>query len=484
MNENNISLIHLHSRTSSLQDNITHTPCELHDFQDDLFVRRSVRNPEVGSLERRDVKDLIYKIKNDSKGSIILKIKDHIQSDISPIVLDEIIEALSLNNVCQALYIQNLSSAMSDKQLKALIEVFKSKKIWCLNIGENYKISQNGWNYFCKTLPLTSITHLYVSEHVIQLELKNDMRSHIRENRKKHDLHNSISNLKVIEKCTNMWWNPINFFRHQLDPKFQSKKPDIPARKHKSSKHKTKAPPKIKKEKAPPPPPVPLGPLVLTPRHTAYWAEGYGKGGEKPWKFSCLCGETCSSYENWRYHPTGRMYECTQCSLWSHVKCVIGDITEDDLEELDEALCNACKSRLRREKLALMKSMNITWKDGNVVRSGEDDSFNSNSLVLEEKEEMIEENINLNANLQECDHPKLSSSSSSASKKHARIELEDENINPKLPHIQIDSEKSINNYNSVQNIVVEEVLNSVQPIGDRNLSVFNSICSHESDQEN
>lgn len=483
MNENNLSLINLPS-PSSLSHNIyVHSPCELHDLQDDLFVRRSVRNPDVGSLERRDVKDLLYKIKNNSKESIILKIKDHIQSDISALVLDEIIQALSLNNVCQALYIQNLSCAMYDKQLKALIEVFKSKKIWCLNIGENYKVSQNGWDYFCKSLPLTSITHLYVSEHVIQLELKNDMRTHIRANRKKHDLHNSITNLKVIEKCTNMWWNPINFFRHQLDPKFQSKKPDIPAKKHKTSRNKSKEPkpPKIKKKKAPPPPPVPLGPLILTPRHTAYWAEGYGKGGEKPWKFSCLCGETCSSYENWRYHPTGRMYECTQCSLWSHVKCVIGDITEDDLEELDEALCNACKSRLRREKLALMKSMNITWKDGNVVRIEENDFFNSCVVVSEEKVEKVEENIDLNSYLQENDHSILSSSSSSSSKKHARIELEEENINPKLPHIL---KSEFNNYNSVQNIVAEEVIKSLQSIDDEKLSVFSNICSYSSDQEN
>jgi hypothetical protein len=73
--------------------------------------------------------------------------------------------------------------------------------------------------------------------------------------------------------------------------------------------------------------------IELTPAHTAYWQEGVGKGGEKPWKFSCMCGEVCSSYENFRYHPTGRMYECSNpaCCLWSHVACVLGQISDDEL---------------------------------------------------------------------------------------------------------------------------------------------------------
>jgi hypothetical protein len=76
----------------------------------------------------------------------------------------------------------------------------------------------------------------------------------------------------------------------------------------------------------------------LTPRDAAYWAEGFGKGGEKPWKFNCLCGETCSSYENYRYHPVGSQFECTTCGSWSHVVCVLGQFSEEDLEELPVVL--------------------------------------------------------------------------------------------------------------------------------------------------
>lgn len=163
------------------------------------------------------------KITANHEDTIILKIKDHLIADINSSVIEVIISSLLKNTVCQvrlvieskkwlfsvslqALYIQNLSKAIGDDQLTELIRLFKRKKIWCLNIGETYEVSNDGWQYFCQMLPETSITHLYVSEHVISIELKNLMRFHIRENRKKHNKHCSLKNLKVIEKCTNMWW--------------------------------------------------------------------------------------------------------------------------------------------------------------------------------------------------------------------------------------------------------------------------------------
>lgn len=78
----------------------------------------------------------------------------------------------------------------------------------------------------------------------------------------------------------------------------------------------------------------PLDIAALTPAHAEYWAEGVGEGGDKPWKFACTCGEKCSSYEHFRYHPIGRMFECSCCSMWSHVLCIFGNIRDDDLEEL------------------------------------------------------------------------------------------------------------------------------------------------------
>jgi len=97
---------------------------------------------------------------------------------------------------------------MLNQQVKHLIDVLKLPRnnIWNLNIGENYEVSVAMWEWFCEELQYTKVTHLYVSEHTIPIELKNKMRYYIRENRKKHNRHCSIKNLHVIQRCTNMWW--------------------------------------------------------------------------------------------------------------------------------------------------------------------------------------------------------------------------------------------------------------------------------------
>ena len=175
-----------------------------------IYVRRSVRDPNLSYLERPEVKKLLGRIHADDHDTVILKLKDHLVSDINSLVLDEVITALHSNSCCQALYFQNVSRAMKDTQIDKLIELLLVKPIWCLNLGENYQVSNEGWATFCNALPRTNVTHLYISEHVITLDLKNKIRSHIRDNRKKHDKHSNLNNLDVIERCTNMWWNPIN----------------------------------------------------------------------------------------------------------------------------------------------------------------------------------------------------------------------------------------------------------------------------------
>ena len=170
------------------------------------LVRRSLRDPSKAYLDRTDVKSLLIKIRENHEDTVILKLKDHMMSDVNSVVLDEIISALYANKVCQALYFQNLSKAMNDEQLESLVGLLKKKKIWCMNLGENYNVSIGGWITFCNLLPQTLVTHLYISEHVISSDLKNKIRTNIRENRKKHDKHCSLSNIHVIEKCTNMWW--------------------------------------------------------------------------------------------------------------------------------------------------------------------------------------------------------------------------------------------------------------------------------------
>lgn len=54
----------------------------------------------------------------------------------------------------------------------------------------------------------------------------------------------------------------------------------------------------------------------------------------KPWTFRCKCGEVCSSYEKAMYHPAGQWYECSQCAVWSHVHCMLGKVTPDQILEM------------------------------------------------------------------------------------------------------------------------------------------------------
>lgn len=145
-----------------------------------------------------------------------------------------------------------------------------------------------------------------------------------------------------------MWWNPINSIRHQLNPKTvpSKKHSSIIKKEHKTPKRKhsptssastdsTSTERKQRKQSR-----TTVSDWKNDPTHVAYWAEGTGgKGSNESWKFNCLCGEMCSSYEDYRYHPVGAMYACTDCGVWSHVVCMLGTtFSLDDLKEMEVRL--------------------------------------------------------------------------------------------------------------------------------------------------
>ena len=88
-----------------------------------------------------------------------------------------------------------------------LLDVLKHTNcnIWCNNIGEFEHVTLECWNVFVDSLKETKVTHMYASEHLIPNELKVKMRNDIRKNRTKHNMHQSISNMDVIIKCTHCW---------------------------------------------------------------------------------------------------------------------------------------------------------------------------------------------------------------------------------------------------------------------------------------
>lgn len=101
---------------------------------------------------------------------------------------------------------------MKDHQILHLLYVLQQHSciIWALNIGETYDIQPKTWKAFMNGLKYTNITHMYASEHMIGKEIKVGMMDIIRDNRKKHTMHNDPDNIDVIKQCINLWWNPIN----------------------------------------------------------------------------------------------------------------------------------------------------------------------------------------------------------------------------------------------------------------------------------
>ena len=108
--------------------------------------------------------------------------------------------------------VQNFNRGMRDEQVLHLLKVLQARscQIWCLNIGETYNVKSSTWKKFARGLKRTKVTHMYASEHTIDVELKDKIRDTIRANRKKHDKHCNPENLDVIVQCTHCWWNPVN----------------------------------------------------------------------------------------------------------------------------------------------------------------------------------------------------------------------------------------------------------------------------------
>ena len=183
------------------------------------WVRRSTRNVNETKMMDKRVQELLARLRSQDASLEMrcLKLKDFIPPDSSREVMEQVVNALAENRTVEALYIQAFELAMDDRLLEKLLAVLKSRCIWALNIGENFRITTKGWEKFTKALRKTSVTHMYMSEHVITPDLKTKMRDAVRANRRKHDRHIRFDNLEVIRRVTNMWWNPINAAKLQRE---------------------------------------------------------------------------------------------------------------------------------------------------------------------------------------------------------------------------------------------------------------------------
>ena len=80
-------------------------------------------------------------------------------------MLNAVLDALKENTKVEALYIQNFEDGFFDEQLAKLTEVLKLKRIWCLNVGENFRTTLPAWRQFARDLEDTAVSHMYASEH-------------------------------------------------------------------------------------------------------------------------------------------------------------------------------------------------------------------------------------------------------------------------------------------------------------------------------
>jgi hypothetical protein len=126
----------------------------------DHWVRRSVRASGLSAVQSREVQELVAMIKSNHPETVVFKVKHYISSDVNCYVMDAVLNALMENTVCESLYIQNFNEGMLDDQFDLLSKVLKKGNIWCLNIGEIYKVSPTCWTRFAKSLADTNVTHM------------------------------------------------------------------------------------------------------------------------------------------------------------------------------------------------------------------------------------------------------------------------------------------------------------------------------------
>eukprot|EP01052_Picozoa_sp_SAG31_P022532 SAG31_NODE_1795_length_7248_cov_682.054833_5_plen_1228_part_00 len=178
------------------------------------FFAQHKRQAGIEKMNRSGFRRLMKALHEDSDPSLkVLRLKQYLDADANPMVIDAVLDALDGSTMVEALYIQNFEHGMLDAQLEHLGRVLKRGHIWALNVGENFKISSQGWTRFLADLKYTHVTHMYASEPNfggITHDVKKKMRDVIRENRKKDGRHRSWDHVDVINQIGQMWWNPRN----------------------------------------------------------------------------------------------------------------------------------------------------------------------------------------------------------------------------------------------------------------------------------
>ena len=116
-----------------------------------------------------------------------------------------------LNNPhVEIIYLHGATPLEADRMFEKLMQVLLKPNVWSINLGE-LKFSASKLKRLQNAVAQSSVTHMFYECDGTQL--KTDLMSAIRENRKKHtmwkysgdDTHN-----KAVEAVHKNWWNPCN----------------------------------------------------------------------------------------------------------------------------------------------------------------------------------------------------------------------------------------------------------------------------------
>lgn len=222
--------------------------------------------------------------------------------------MTDTLTSLYNNTYCEIIYLQQ-GTYLTDEHLERLgdLLVLKSTSIWCLYIDNAKYVSNRAWTIFINKLIDSKITHCYLSpanyqdpdgSSALTTDLIQRCKSIIRNNRRKHNHYSNIANGKMIkEQCTNLWWSPYKCICYEQMRLLKSKEIAALCNIPKST--------------------------TGTPRRTR-GSSSIAAPNLKDWVFHCVpCGEQSNSSLPVDQHPSGHIFECVECKIWSHVGCVL-----------------------------------------------------------------------------------------------------------------------------------------------------------------
>lgn len=160
-----------------------------------------------------DVQRLIASIERDEPQLGLLRLKDKVKSDITKHELHEILGALARNTSVGVVHLEDTPA--DDETVAKLIDVLRQKRIWGVNLGEWFKVTNRGWNQLLEAVPQTHLICMYISEPDICGVSRDQTRQfqarirHIREHVYSAWYTDPVQRA-IVTLEDKMWWNPRN----------------------------------------------------------------------------------------------------------------------------------------------------------------------------------------------------------------------------------------------------------------------------------